>query len=64
MRSLNLTLALSLLSAVSLSAGIKIDLKQEKMNLKVLVDGKLFTEYHGDTRVPCLYPLMLSLIHI
>ena len=60
MRSLNLTLALSLLSAVSLSAGIKIDLKQEKMNLKVLVDGKLFTEYHGDTRVPCLYPLMSS----
>ena len=58
MRTLNLTFALSLLSAVSLSAGITINLKQENKNLKVLVDGKLFTEYHGNTRVPCLYPLM------
>ena len=58
MRTLNLTLALSLLSAVSLSAEIKINLKQENKNLQVLIDGNLFTEYHGDTRVPCLYPLM------
>ena len=58
MRTLNLTFALSLLSAVSLSAGITINLKQENKNLRVLVDGKLFTEYHGNTRVPCLYPLM------
>ena len=58
MRTLNLTFALSLLSAISLSADIAINLKQENKNLKVLVDGKLFTEYHGNTRVPCLYPLM------
>ena len=58
MRILNLTLTLALLSAASISADIKINLKQENTNLKVLVDGKLFTEYHGDTRVPCLYPLM------
>lgn len=58
MRTLELTLALSLLSAASLSADLKINLKQEDKNLQVIVDGKLFTEYHGDTRVPCLYPLM------
>ena len=58
MRTLNLTFALSLLSAISLSADIKINLKQENKNLQVIIDGNLFTEYHGDTRVPCLYPLM------
>ncbi|MDP7496956.1 MAG: PmoA family protein, partial [Roseibacillus sp.] len=56
MRIPKLTLALSLLSAASLSAGIT--LKEEGRNLKVMVDGKLFTEVHGETRVPCLYPLM------
>jgi hypothetical protein len=56
MRTPRLTLALSLLSTISLSAGI--NLKQEGKNLQVIVDGKLFTEYHGETRVPCLYPLM------
>ena len=56
MRTLKLTLALSLLPAVSLPAGIT--LKENGRNLKVMVDGKLFTEFHGDTRVPCLYPLM------
>ncbi|NNM30729.1 MAG: PmoA family protein [Akkermansiaceae bacterium] len=25
--------------------------------IKVLVDGKVFTEYRGDGRIPCLYPL-------
>jgi len=58
MRTLNLTLALSLLSAVSLSADLQINLMQKDKNLQVIIDGKLFTEYHGDTRVPCLYPLM------
>lgn len=56
MRTLKLIFALALLSAVSLPAGIT--LKEDGRNLKVMVDGKLFTEFHGDTRVPCLYPLM------
>ena len=41
MRTLNLTLALALLSAASISADIKISLKQENTNLKVLVDDLL-----------------------
>jgi hypothetical protein len=52
------TIALLALAALPLQAGIKIE--QEGNNLKVLVDGKLFTEYRGDTRVPCLFPLMSS----
>ena len=58
MRTLNLALALSLLSAAALSADLRINLMQKDKNLQVIIDGKLFTEYHGDTRVPCLYPLM------
>jgi len=52
------TLALLALAALPLQAGIKIE--QEGNNLKVLIDGTLFTEYRSDTRVPCLFPLMSS----
>lgn len=51
-----LTFALLAVAALPLHAGIKIE--QKGNNLKVLVDGKLFTEYRSDTRVACLYPLM------
>ena len=53
-----LTFALLAVAALPLHAGIKIE--QNGNNLKVLVDGKLFTEYRSDTRVACLYPLMSS----
>ena len=56
MRTLRLTLALALLSAASVAASITVE--QKGLNLRVLVNGKLFTEYRADTRVPCLYPLM------
>ena len=52
------TFALLALAALPLQAGIKIE--QEGNNLKVLIDGTLFTEYRSDTRVPCLFPLMSS----
>ncbi|NIP97140.1 MAG: hypothetical protein GWO24_28390, partial [Akkermansiaceae bacterium] len=44
--------------ALSLPLQAAIKLEQKKDRLGIVVDGKLFTEYRGDTRVPCLYPLM------
>lgn len=49
---------LALLAATALPVHAGIEAKQDGNNLKVLIDGKLFTEYRADTRVPCLYPLM------
>ncbi len=45
-------------TALALSVQAQITTEQKKDRLRVLVGGKLFTEYRGDTRVPCLYPLM------
>src|SRR6056297_2193790 len=36
----------------------EISALQEGQNLKVKINGKLFTEYRTDQHVPCLYPLM------
>jgi hypothetical protein len=52
------TLSLSLwaLAALPLHAGITTE--QTGNNIRIDIDGKLFTEYRSDGRVPCLYPLM------
>ncbi|MDA0766766.1 MAG: PmoA family protein [Verrucomicrobia bacterium] len=50
-----LALAL-LLTAAPLGAQITLD--QQKDRLRVEIDGKLFTEYRADKKVPCLYPLI------
>lgn len=52
------TLILTLLAVAALPLHAAIKTEQKGNNLKVLVDGKLFTEYRSDTRVPCLFPLM------
>lgn len=52
------TFALLCLSLVPLRADILFDTRDG--NVKVLVDGKLFTEYRSDGRIPCLYPLVGS----
>ncbi len=44
------------LIAMPLQAGI--ELKKDGGNLKVHIDGKLFTEFRSDMATPCLYPLM------
>jgi hypothetical protein len=36
----------------------EISVQRDGNNLKVAIDGKLFTQYRSDTWVPCLYPLM------
>lgn len=48
--------AILVLGALPLQAGIT--LQKAGANLKVLVDGKLFTEFRSDASSPCLYPLM------
>ena len=54
MRSALLILALS----VPLPLHAEITFEKEGNNLRVDIDGELFTEYHSDKWVPCLYPLM------
>ena len=44
------------LAVSPLQAGIEVE--KDGNNLKVLVDGKLFTEFRSDASSPCLYPLM------
>ena len=44
-----------LLATASLHA--QIELKQSDERLRVEIDGKLFTEYRTDRKVPCLYPV-------
>ena len=51
-------LFLAVFAASSLSASAGIQLQQNGDRLKVLVDGKLFTEYRADGHVPCLYPVI------
>lgn len=36
----------------------EVSLVQADKNLKVMIDGALFTEFRNDRHVPCLYPLM------
>ena len=52
----NRLFALPLLLSLPLHAALEF--RRSGHNLEVLVDGKLFTEYRSDTRVPCLYPLI------
>ena len=47
---------LLVLGILPLHAGITV--RQEGSNLQVEIDGKPFTTYRADTRVPCLHPLM------
>ena len=51
-----LLIPLLFLGALPLQADI--ELKKDGGKLKVLVDGKLFTEFRSDASSPCLYPLM------
>lgn len=51
-----LLISLFVLGALPLQAGV--ELQKDGGNLKVLVDGKLFTEFRSDASSPCLYPLM------
>lgn len=52
------TAIFSLLALTILPLQAELTFKQKGNRISVLVDGKLFTEYRDDTRVPCLYPLM------
>ena len=36
----------------------EVSIIQDGVNLKVEIDGELFTEFRNDRHVPCLYPLM------
>lgn len=45
-----------LISAVSLTAQIELSRVEDRM--RVEIDGKLFTEYRSDKKVPCLYPVI------
>ena len=44
------------LCTAPLHAGI--DFERDGTNLKINIDGKLFTEFRSDSANPCLYPLM------
>ena len=46
------------LAACILPLHAEIKVVQEGTNLKIEIDGALFTEYRSETKVPCLYPLM------
>jgi len=48
--------ALLVTCILPLQAEIKV--AQDDKNLRIEIDGALFTEYHSDTRLPCLHPLM------
>jgi hypothetical protein len=47
-----------LLLAASSQLGAQITLTESNERLRVEIDGKLFTEYRSDRKVPCLYPIM------
>ena len=47
-----------LIALLVLPLQAEIVAKPEGKNVRVEIDGKLFTEYRSDTHVPCLYPLM------
>ena len=47
-----------LLLAASSQLGAQITLTESNERLQVEIDGKLFTEYRSDRKVPCLYPIM------
>jgi hypothetical protein len=49
---------LLLLAASILPAAAGIKLEPAGKRLRVLIDGKLFTEYRADGHVPCLYPVV------
>lgn len=54
------TPTLALLAVAALPLHAEITVEQKENNLKILLDGKLFTEFRSDQRVACLYPLMSS----
>jgi hypothetical protein len=43
---------------LAFALGAEITLDQQEDRLRVEIDGKLFTEYRTDKKVPCLYPLV------
>ncbi len=47
-----------LLLIASSQLNAQITLTESKERLRVEIDGKLFTEYRSDRKVPCLYPIM------
>lgn len=48
----------TLIAITTLPLCAEVTLKETEGNLEALIDGKLFTTYRSDTRVPCLYPLL------
>ena len=48
----------ALLASWILPLHAEIKVAQDGNNLKIEIDGALFTEYRSDTKVPCLHPLM------
>jgi len=51
-------LHIALLASSILPLHAEIKVAQEGNNLKIEIDGALFTEYHSETKVPCLHPIM------
>lgn len=58
MRLLAFASSALLAAAATVPVHAQIGVKQDGNNIRIDIDGKPFTEYRAETRVPCLFPLM------